>query len=68
MALLARSDVTKDVELLVLRHQVAMLQRQTKRPRLSWTYRATLAALARLPPKAHRGRLKLIVSPRTVLR
>jgi hypothetical protein len=47
LALLARSDRSKDAEILILRHQVAVLQRQVKAPRLSWADRAVLAALAR---------------------
>jgi putative transposase len=48
-----RSELTKDVELLVLRHQLAMLRRQERRLRLRPADRALLAALARLlPPRA----------------
>jgi putative transposase len=66
--LLARSDGVKDAEILVLRQQVAVLQRQVKTPRLSWADRAVLAALTRLLPGSQLRRLRLIVSPRTVLR
>ena len=68
LALLARSDHAKDAEILLLRHQVAVLQRQVKSPRLSWADRAVLAALARLLPGAQLRQLRLIVSPRTLLR
>src|SRR4051794_15982597 len=50
MALCARSDTTDETEILVLRHQLAVLQRRTPRPRISWTDRAMIAALARLLP------------------
>jgi hypothetical protein len=66
IALLARSEASKDAEILVLR--VAVLQRQVKRPRVSWADRAVLSARVRLMPTSDRRRLRLIVSPRTVLR
>jgi transposase InsO family protein len=68
LALLARSDCAKDAEILILRHQVAVLQRQVKAPRLSRADRAVLAALARLLPGRQLRQLRLIVSPRTLLR
>ena len=68
LALLARSDRAKDAEVLILRHQVAVLQRQVKSPQLSWADRAVLAALARLLPGSRLRQLRLIVSPRTLLR
>ena len=68
LALLARSDRAKDAEILILRYQVAVLQRQVKTPTLSWADRAILAALARLLSRAHLRQLQLIVSPRTLLR
>jgi putative transposase len=68
LALLARSNRAKDAEILILRHQVAVLQRQVKAPRLSWADRALLAALARMLPRSHFRELRLIVSPRTLLR
>ncbi len=68
MALLARSDLAKDTEILVLRHQIAVLQRHAKTPRPCWADRAILSALARLIPSKQRSQLPLIVSPRTVLR
>ena len=68
LALLARSDRAKDAEILLLRHQVAVLQRQVRAPGLSWADRAVLSALARLLPGGHRRHLRLIVAPRTLLR
>jgi putative transposase len=68
LALLARSDRAKDAEILILRHQLAVLQRQVKNPRLSWVDRAVLAALARLLPGSQLRQLRLIISPRTLLR
>src|SRR6266568_2961978 len=68
LALLARSDRAKDAEILILWHQVVVFQRQVKTPRLSWADRAVLAGLARLVPGSQLRQLRLIVSPRTLLR
>jgi putative transposase len=68
LALLTRSDRAKEAEILILRHQIAVLQRQVKTPRLSWADRAVLAALAGLLPGGQLRQLRLIVSPRTLLR
>lgn len=63
--LLARSSAAKDVEILVLRHEVAVLRRQVTAARSGWAGRALLAALARLLPRVLCGRR--LVSPRTLL-
>jgi putative transposase len=65
LALLARSDTSKDVEILVLRHELAVLRRQVGHPKPDWADRAVIASLARLLPK---GLLPYrIVTPGTLL-
>jgi transposase len=66
LVLLARSDAAKDVEILVLRHEIAVLRRTNPRPTPTWLDRAVLSALSRLLPTPLR-QLRL-VSPRTLLR
>ncbi|MBQ0895715.1 integrase core domain-containing protein [Micromonospora sp. U56] len=66
LALLARTGAAKDVEILVLRNENAILRRQSPKPRLDWTDRAVLAALIRLLPRALK--VHRLVSPATVMR
>ncbi|WP_370361535.1 hypothetical protein [Catenulispora sp. MAP12-49] len=70
LALLARSQASKNAEILVLRQEVAVLRRTNPNPnpnpRLGWTDRAVLAALFKLLPQALRGRR--IVTPGMLLR
>ena len=54
--------------ILIVRHQVAVLQRQVKAPRLSGAGRAVLAALARLLPGSQLRQPRLIISPADLLR
>jgi putative transposase len=66
LGLLARSAQSKNTEILVLRHEVAVLRRQVHRPRLSWADRAVFAALTGLLSRV--CRLHRIVTPATILR
>jgi putative transposase len=66
LVLLARGDATKDLELLVLRHQLAVLRRQTSRPRLEPADRALLAAVSRVLPRSSWS--CFFVQPETLLR
>jgi len=68
LALLPRSGDARNTEILVLRHQIAVLQRQVRSPRLTWADRAILAVLTRRVCTARRRQLSLIVTPRTLLR
>jgi putative transposase len=61
LALLPRCDNAKDIEILVLRHQIAVLQRQVRSPRLPWAGRAFLAAFTRRISGAGRCQLSLII-------
>ena len=65
LVLLVRSDAAKDTEILVLRHEVAVLRLQVARPKPDRADRAVIAALARLLPR--QLRLNRIVTPATVL-
>jgi putative transposase len=64
-----RDEAWKIAEILILRHQLAVLQRQqTHRPKLNWADRALLAALLGVIPQARRNGLRLLITPDTILR
>jgi transposase len=59
----------KTAEILILRHQLSVLQRrQPRRPKLDWADRALLAALLGVIPKARRQGLRLLITPDTIVR
>jgi hypothetical protein len=72
LGLWRRGDDHKTIEILLLRHQLAVLQWQLvsagRRPRPDWADRAIIALLVSLVPKARRAGLRLIVTPDTILR
>src|ERR1019366_3610493 len=64
-----REQTWKTAEILILRHQLAVLpRRQPRRPKLTWADRALLAALLGVIPKARRHGLRLVVTPDTIVR
>jgi putative transposase len=64
-----RPPAWKDTEILLLRHQLAVLQRQTAaRPKLTWTDRALVAALLTLIPRSRHGAPHSFITPGTILR
>jgi transposase InsO family protein len=66
--LLPMSDLDKNIEILTLRHQLAILQRQIDKPRLTPPDRIFLAALLHRLPRSSLRQLHLLVSPETALR
>jgi putative transposase len=65
LRLAKRDTVAKDAEILVLRHQLAVLGRQVARPRFTWSDRALIALLAGLVPRERWS--AFLVTPKTIL-
>jgi putative transposase len=64
-----REECWKDAEILLLRHQLGVLQRQqVRKPRLTWADRGLIAALTSVIPKPQQAGLRLLVTPDTILR
>ena len=64
-----REETWKTAEILILGHQLAVLQRQQpRRLKLNWADRALLATLFSVIPKARRHGLRLLVTPDTIVR
>jgi putative transposase len=64
-----REEAWRVAEILILRHQLAVLQRrQPRRPNVDWADRALLATLLAVIPKARCQGLRLLVTPDTILR
>ena len=69
LRLTRREETWKTAEILILRHQLAVLQRrQPRRATVNWADRALLATLLGVIPRARRQRLRLLVTPDTILR
>jgi hypothetical protein len=69
LRLARREETWKTAEILILRRQLAVLQRQQPcRPNLNWADRALLATLFSVIPRARRRGLRLLVTPDTILR
>jgi hypothetical protein len=63
-----REEMWKTAEILILRHQLSVLQRRQPRPNLDWADRALLAALLGVIPKARCQGLRLPITPDTIVR
>jgi putative transposase len=69
LRLAGREECWKDAEILLLRHQLGVLQRQqVRKPRLTWADRGLIAALASVIPRSRRAGLRLVVTPDMILR